>query len=706
MAKKKSKSKKPTKKAEPKKNEHPMPDGFWSQVLAVVLGLLLAPLIALGLLGVGGSLPVALSDGAVWLFGAGAVFVPIILFIMGIRIFRSETHKLPVRVYVGMFLLLSSIGAIQVVLSPDDEDVGGIFGRLIGGVVDALLITPLAILVLLLIIVISTLFIFKISIKDLLEKLGLIKTKGDKSDAANGDESAKELSEKGEFKLNEGVPIQKGRRSKEAPRQDDSKEALTTVTDPNWKLPGIDLLINKQDKADPGDIETNADIIKDTLAEFNIDVKMEGANVGPRVTQYTLRPPSGVRLSKITSLDSNLSLNLAAQSIRMEAPIPGKSAVGIEVPNIKAASVRIYDVLSTPEWKKQRSNLSFALGKDISGKVVIADLDSMPHLLVAGTTGSGKSVMINTILTSLLYNNSPSSLKLILIDPKLVELNAFDDIPHLLTPVINDPEKTLSAMKWAINEMERRYLILKEVSRKNIGEYNKLKKEETMPYIIIVVDELSDLMAAAARDLENSIVRLAQKSRAVGIHLILATQRPDANVITGLIKANVPSRIAFRTNDQINSRVIIDKMGAEKLLGKGDMLYKNQTMADPIRIQAALAETEEVQKVTDHAREQKPPEYDEEVITQQVQIGGGGGMMAGMSSEGSDDALYNEAVRVVIESGKASASLLQRRLKIGYGRAARLLDYMEEQGIVGPSAGSRPREVLVSSTEDVFDNEL
>jgi len=689
---------------ESNKSEYPLPDGFWHQILSVVLGLVLAPLIALGLLGIGGSLPVALSDAAVWLFGAGAVFVPIILVIMALRLFKSENHRLPVRVYVGMFLLLSSIGAIQVVLNPDDNDVGGIFGRLIGGVVGAVMITPIAAAVLLVIIIIATLFILRVSIKDLLIKLGLMHS-GDEESVPDGITTTKEFSEKGEFKLNEGVPIQKGQQSKDLSKQDDLKEALTIATDPDWKLPDIDLLIDKQDKADPGDIEANADIIKDTLAQFNIDVKMEGANVGPRVTQYTLKPPSGVRLSKITSLDSNLSLNLAAQSIRMEAPIPGKRAVGIEVPNIRAASVRIYDILSSAEWKKQKSNLSFALGKDISGKNVIADLDSMPHLLVAGTTGSGKSVMINTILTSLLFNNSPSSLKLILIDPKLVELNAFDGIPHLLTPVINDAEKTLSAMKWAINEMESRYKKLKEVSRRNIGEYNKLKKDESMPYIIIVVDELSDLMAAAARDLENSIVRLAQKSRAVGIHLILATQRPDANVITGLIKANIPSRIAFRTNDQVNSRVIIDRMGAEKLLGKGDMLYKNQTMADPIRIQAALAETEEVQKVTDYARDQRAPEYDEEVITQQVHIGGGGAITSG-SSGGSDDTLYKEAVQVVVDGGKASASLLQRRLSIGYGRAARLLDYMEQQGIIGPSAGSRPREVLISSVNDAFDDEI
>ena len=700
MAKRKSK-KKASKEEVDRSSEHQLPSGFWPQALAVLLGLIVAPLIALGLLDIGGTLPVALSDAAIWLFGAGAVFLPLLLLIMAIRLFKSENNHLPIRVYIGMLLLLSSIGAIQAVLASDDvENAGGLFGGLLGGLVGSVLATPLAVVVLLFIMVLSTLFILKVSFKDILAKLGL----GEKT-VTEGDLGVEgEDAPKDEFKLNEGVPIMKGKALKDSDKKDYSKVALTTISDPNWKLPGLDLLINKQDKADPGDVEANADNIKHILADFNINVTMEGANVGPRVTQYTLKPPSGVRLSKITSLDSNLALGLAAQSIRMEAPIPGKRAVGIEVPNIKSASVRIYDVLSSPEWKKETSNLAFALGKDISGKTVVADLDAMPHLLVAGTTGSGKSVMINTILTSLLFKNSPSDLKLILIDPKLVELNAYDDIPHLLTPVINDPEKTLSALKWSINEMERRYEILKEFNRKNIGEYNKLKKEEGMPYIVIIIDELSDLMASAARDLEASIVRLAQKSRAVGIHLILATQRPDANVITGLIKANVPSRIAFRTNDQINSRVIIDKMGAEKLLGKGDMLYKNQTMPDPIRIQAALAETDEVQKVTDHARMQSAPEYDEEVVTQPVQLGGGSS--SSMNTESADDSLYKDAVRVVIESGKASASLLQRRLRIGYGRAARLIDFMEQEGIVGPASGSRPREVLISSLDDAFSDSV
>ncbi len=694
MAKKKSK-KKSAKEPKVTDSEHDLPSGFWPQALSVLLGLIIAPLIALGLLGIGGTLPVALSDAATWLFGAGAIFVPIILFVMAFRLFKSEKHRLQARVYFGMFLLLSSIGAMQTVLATDNESAGGIFGKLLGEVVDSLLITPLAVAVLLFVILLSTLFIFKVSFKDLLAKFGIGKV-----EIVEGDlQGAKaETLAKGEFKLNEGVPIQKG--SKKEKAKESSHKALTTLVDPNWKLPGLDLLNDKQDKADPGDINNNADIIKSTLQDFNIDVNMEGANVGPKVTQYTLQPPSGVRLSKITALESNIALNLAASSIRIEAPIPGKKAVGIEVPNVKAATVRMHSLLDSKQWKAEGSPLGFTVGKDIAGEPVIADLDNMPHLLIAGATGSGKSVMINTLLTSFLYRNSPADLKLILVDPKQVELKLYDGMPHLLTPVITEPEKCISALKWAVAEMERRYDKLSEASKRNIGAYNKLKKEEGMPYIVIVIDELADLMSVAARDVEALVVRLAQKSRAVGIHLVLATQRPSVDVITGLIKANIPARIAFTVAQQVDSRTILDQGGAEKLLGQGDMLYMTPRLPKPKRIQGAFIDEDEIDAVTNHIRMQSAPEYDEEVVTQPVQMPGGGGIAG--RADSADDSLYKDAVRVVVESGKASASLLQRRLRIGYGRAARLIDYMEEAGIVGPAKGSRPREVLISSLDDAF----
>jgi S-DNA-T family DNA segregation ATPase FtsK/SpoIIIE len=502
----------------------------------------------------------------------------------------------------------------------------------------------------------------------------------------------------------------------------EEQAALVTVSDPNWKSPSIDLLEKKQSPADAGDVQQNAQIIKDTLSEFNISVEMEGANIGPKVTQYTLRPPSGVKLTRITQLETNIALNLAAQSLRIEAPIPGQKAVGIEVPNRKAADVRLHSILTSKQWTNNSEALGFAIGKDIAGEAVVGELNKMPHLLIAGQTGSGKSVMINTLLTSLLYRNAPSDMKLILVDPKQVEMAPYEDIPHLITPVINEPEKTISALKWAVNEMERRYKLLAEHKVRDIKTYNTkiqngrktitVQDEEgaeqqhengAMPYIVIVIDELADLMMVAARDVEALIVRLAQKARAVGIHLVLATQRPSVDVITGLIKANVPARIAFTVASQVDSRTILDQIGAEKLLGQGDMLMSTASMPKPKRIQGAWVTDEEVIKITDHLRMQSPPQYNDEVVSQPVQLNGKGGVVMDFdsNSDGHDD-LFTDAVRVVVDSGKASASLLQRRLRVGYARAARLIEEMEEQGIIGPADGARPRDVLVSSLDDVF----
>jgi len=429
---------------------------------------------------------------------------------------------------------------------------------------------------------------------------------------------------------------------------------------------------------------------------------MEGANIGPRVTQFTLKPPNGVKLTKITALENNLALDLAAHSIRMEAPIPGKRLVGVEVPNIKPAIVRMSSLLQTNEWNGLLKNpLGFVVGKDIAGVPVIGDLAAMPHLLIAGQTGSGKSIMINTLLTSLLYHNSPSDLKLILVDPKQVELTPYNDIPHLLTPVIHEPEKCISALKWAVAEMDRRLRTMADVGKRNIAEYNNLKKDEGMPYIVIVIDELADLMMMAARDVESLIVRLAQKARASGIHLVLATQRPSVDVITGLIKANVPARIAFTTASQIDSRTIIDQMGAEKLLGQGDMLFLTSSMPKPKRVQGAFISDEENLKVNDFLRMQRPPNYNDDVVSQPVQLNGKGGIVADVGGDVDDD-MWKDAVLVVLEGRKASTSLLQRRLRIGYGRAARLIEQMEEQGIIGIADGNRPREVLINSMDDVF----
>jgi S-DNA-T family DNA segregation ATPase FtsK/SpoIIIE len=693
---------------------------FW-QLTGAILLFVLALFLLLGGFGTGGPLPKGLFDGAYWTFGWAAYFVALALVYWGMFKFTSEDHQIPLSRLLSMLGVLAFLSGWLFTAfaskQPNGTHIGGHGGRVgesLGNVALAALDKFPASIMFLVFTMLAVFFAFGISPQVLLKLKDVFKRE------ASEDTDLSDLKVKAEstgFKLNEGVPVEHGRETKEKPARFSSlkntaekiapvenHEALTTASDPNWQFPSISLLDQKQDKADAGDVNGNAQIIHDTFANFNIDVEMEGANVGPRVTQYTLKPPTGVKLTKITALENNLALDLAAHAIRMEAPIPGKRAVGIEVPNVKSAMVRLSSILQSREWNDTKGPLGFTIGKDIAGKPVVADLAKMPHLLVAGQTGSGKSVMINDILTSLLYRNSPSDLKLILVDPKQVELTPYNDIPHLLTPVINEPEKCISALKWAVAEMERRLRAMAEVGKRNIGEYNNLKKEEGMPYIVIVIDELADLMMMAARDVEALIVRLAQKARAAGIHLVLATQRPSVDVITGLIKANVPARIAFTVASQVDSRTIIDQMGAEKLLGMGDMLLLTSDMPKPKRVQGAFISDEETQKVTDFIRMQRPPQYDDEIISQPVQLNGKGGVVAEMNSgEGGDD-MWQDAVRVVIEGRKASTSLLQRRLRIGYGRAARLIEEMEEQGIVGPADGARPREVLVSSLDEVFGN--
>ena len=483
------------------------------------------------------------------------------------------------------------------------------------------------------------------------------------------------------------------------------QEALTADIETVWAAPNLALLSSAPSKADAGNVKGNSEIIRSTMDSFGISVTMGAAQIGPTVTQYSFTPPPGVKLSKITSLDTNLALSLAAPSVRIEAPIPGKSAVGVEIANKTIATVRLRSLLESPEWEAETAALTFVLGKDVSGTPIVANLAKMPHMLIAGATGSGKSAMINSFLTSLLYRNSPSQLKLILVDPKQVELGLYNGIPHLLTPVLNKPEQTISALKWAVSEMERRYTRLNEVGNRNIEEYNKAHKEDAMPYIVIIIDEMADLMIVAAKDVETLIVRLAQMARAIGIHLVLATQRPSVDVITGVIKANVPARLAFSVASQIDSRTILDQMGAEKLLGKGDMLFASADMMKPRRIQGAFLEESEVKAVTDYLRTQKPKgfSYNDEVLAMKVTIGGKDTGSSGGGGDGDvDDELFYEAGDAVIRAGKASTSMLQRRLRVGYARAARLIDLLEEHRVVGPADGARPREVLVASMDQVM----
>jgi len=528
----------------------------------------------------------------------------------------------------------------------------------------------------------------------------------------------------------------KGRR--DIPIKNENDEALTSKdieSDWQWAAPTLDLLSPAvPDIALDDDLlADNAKKIQTKLDQFNIKVTMHDVHVGPTVVQYTLRPYEGIKLSKITSLKNDLALALSATSVRIEAPIPGKGLVGIEVPNEQRSAVHLKEILECKEYNDIKSNLRFPLGRDVAGKPIIGDLASMPHLLIAGATGSGKSVGMNTLILSLLYQNSPADLRLILVDPKRVELNTYNKLPHLLTPVITDSEKAAIALRWAVAEMNRRYQLFSEWGCRNIAEYNLLVAEkkvaitsydekkdieeqvsdkiektvaeieeeklillQKMPKIVIIIDELADLMMSSGKEVEASVCRVAQMARAVGMHLVLATQRPSVDVITGLIKANIPARIAFAVSSSVDSRTIIDSIGAEDLLGKGDMLYLPGGMNKPLRIQGIFVSSKEIEKVvTDVRMTSEPVEYEDIVSPKIASTKIQGLPKSSLAGDMVGDDLYEQALLVVLDNRKASASLLQRRLKVGYARAARLLDLMEENGAIGPVNGAKPREIYV-----------
>ncbi len=462
----------------------------------------------------------------------------------------------------------------------------------------------------------------------------------------------------------------------------------------DYILPPLNLLKSSSEKPTVGDLRANANIIKRTLESFGVPVEMGEITIGPKVTRYTLKPAEGVKLTKITALSQDLSLALAAHPIRIEAPIPGKSLVGVEIPNKVGSIVRLGSLLNFPELKSF-GPLGFALGRDVSGEPIFGNISKMPHLLIAGATGSGKSIAIHSLIVSLLYKNSPETLKLILIDPKRVELSIYEGLPHLITSVIVDGKKTLAALRFAISEMENRYELLLKSGVRDIQSYNEKSSEKTMPYMVVVIDELADLMAAYGREIEGSIVRLAQMARATGIHLIVATQRPSVEVITGLIKANITSRIALQVASQVDSRTILDSSGAEKLLGGGDMLFVSAELSKPKRIQGAYVSDDEVNAVVSFIKSKNKPKEENGLEEKIEEMEDRDNFESLEDYMGDDDELYGEAVRVVREANKASASLLQRRLKVGYARAARLLDIMEAKGVVGKGVGAKPREVFL-----------
>ena len=474
-----------------------------------------------------------------------------------------------------------------------------------------------------------------------------------------------------------------------------------------WEYPTVELLSDGPgDKADRGDMRKNADTIEKTLDSFGIQAKVVEVNPGPAVTQYCLKPALGIKVSKITSLASDMALALAAPTgqVRIEAPIPGRDLVGIEIPNRGLEFVTLKKMLMSDTMRKAKSKLAVTLGLDVSGNPLVADIARMPHVLVAGTTGSGKSVLLNSWICSLLFRATPQEVKLILVDPKRVELVGYNGIPHLLTPVIVETDKILSALRWATQEMERRYKQFAEVGVRNIDSFNELSGFQALPFIVIFIDELADLMAYAPVEVEDTICRIAQMARATGIHLVVATQRPSVDVITGLIKANIPARIAFNVSSMVDSRVIIDMPGAEKLLGRGDMLYVPPDQAKPMRIQGTFVSDKEVGKVVEFFKKSEVPvHYTEEVLSQPMGAMKKGGV-GGVGADGRDP-LFEDALRLVCQYDKASASLLQRRLSVGYARAARILDQLELSGVIGPGEGSKPRDVLIKNPDEFLNQQ-
>lgn len=498
-------------------------------------------------------------------------------------------------------------------------------------------------------------------------------------------------------------------KTQEKAKEEETKQVLQlehtiTVEDENYEFPPLTLLKEGDKKAGKGNnraLTETASKLQKTLYNFGVVAKVEHVSVGPAITRYELKPSEGVRVSKIANLADDIALNLAAKTIRIEAPIPGKQAVGIEVPNEESEVVQLRDILDTDTFKNHKSKLAFALGKDVSGEEIVTDIAKMPHVMIAGATGSGKSVCINTLIASIIYKAKPSDVKLIMVDPKIVELSVYNGIPHLMIPVVTDPKKAAGALAWAVQEMENRYTKFAAKGVRDLAGYNDaVEKEDTLgklPHIVIIIDELADLMMVAKNDVEGAICRLAQKARAAGMHLVIATQRPSVDVITGLIKANIPSRIAFAVSSQIDSRTILDQVGAEKLLGKGDMLFFPTGAPKPVRVQGAFVSDKEVEKIVDFLKSNGETTYRDD-ITEYIEKTNctDKEIDEGIMDDDETDPLLNEAIQTVIETGQASTSFIQRRFKVGYARAGRIIDQMEERGIISGYQGSKPREVLMT----------
>lgn len=684
-----------------------------NEIGAVITGLL-AIFILFSLINWLGSFGQIIKTVLLMSFGYTAYSIPFFLLYLTLNIVLPEKYSLHTRQAISIFLLYITIPGILSLLAPADNPFfGGYIGQGLTYISQSIIGSQGTIILLVALLIISYLLFFNTTLQFVFNQLSnlvpSLKKPNFNPDNVTINTFSNSLSQDTDNYTEpepEPEPI-----SESTPQQTDEettpsqskKEIISNIKDEepdiDWQLPPTSLLEEVKSEIKSGNIDQNVRIIQNTLSQFNIEVEMKDVNIGPTVTQYTFKPDAGVKLSKITSLQNDLALALAAHPVRVEAPIPGKALVGIEIPNKKPASVRLKDILESPTWQETTARIPIPLGRDISGAPVIDDLTKMPHLLIAGSTGSGKSVFINSTLISLLTHFTPNQLKLIMVDPKRVELTTYNKIPHLLTPVITEPKNALNGLKWAITEMNNRYQILSEAKTRNIASYNQKKPDNKLPYIIIVIDELADLMMTAGNDIETAICRIAQMARATGIHLIIATQRPSVDVITGLIKANIATRIAFAVASQVDSRTILDMSGAEKLLGKGDMLYISRESGKLRRIQGVLTSDQEIENITKFLSNEGPPvnffenlmpdDITEDPVTKQLTF------------SDVDDDLFPDVIDLVITTQQASASYLQRKLKIGYARAARLIDILEQKNVISTQVGNKPRQVLIKSIDEL-----
>ncbi|OGD92568.1 hypothetical protein A2697_04715 [Candidatus Curtissbacteria bacterium RIFCSPHIGHO2_01_FULL_41_44] len=634
------------------------------------------------------------------LFGIGIIFLPIIGILISLPLLSLKSRFAKTNVILGAIaVLLSALGLV----SSMSEELSGLIGNSLWSFLKSIVTPAGAFLILFFTFLVANFIAFNTSLDQAIAAIVKTYQMVTKFTAKLSPKIFGRSKPKLITKTQSGYTAPKENLQAKKQAEKDFEYPLGTsviVNNPDhaqiWQYPPLSLLSdNHGASANRGNLKQNAAIIEKTLESFGITAKVAEINLGPTVTQYALEIPMGTKLSKIISLQNNLALALATPTgnVRIEAPIPGKSLVGIEIPNISPEIVSLKNVLASDLLRTNKSKTAVGLGLDVTGNIVVNDIAKMPHVLIAGTTGSGKSVLLNALIATLLFRASPQEIKLILADPKRVELSEYNDIPHLLTPVIVEPDKILSALKWAMGEMDRRYKLFHEAQVRNIGSYNEFSGFQALPYIIILIDELHNLMEFAPVEVEDAICRIAAMARATGIHLVIATQRPSVDVITGLIKANIPCRIAFNVSSMVDSRVILDQPGADKLLGKGDMLYVPPDASKSQRIQGVFVSDTEIRNLINFLKKSGfAPEYTEEVT--QLPIG----KMAGR--EGEKDDLFEEAVRTICQYDRASASLLQRRLRIGYARAARLLDELEIAGIVGPGEGSKPRDVLVKNADE------